>query len=598
LVQPGKQFAQPPSPQGRRQQDVVTLTLGDRQFSGTLQSAFAVVRLAAGPLAIAASNTGVREMDRVVLTPLAGDHELSRKFAAFEKRVPRLGVHLGLRRDCGSTLGPVGVPQNVAGEQLSRYVFEGAIRNFPMPEVEKNNVNYLAGVHEIGIRSEYTDGRDTPRLVIRSVEFEGPFFEAWPPVSHRNIFVEFDRPNDRPAYARKVIRDFAARAYRRPISAAEEESLMAVYRKSSAAGGTFIGSVKDALLVVLTSPQFLFLVETSKSPAPETLDSYELASKLSYFLWNGPPDRKTLQLAASGALLGQLNAEVGRMVEDPRFSRFASEFTSQWLNLEKFQVVEIDRKKFPRLTIQARNHLKLEPVEFVKYLVRHNLPVRNLVQSDFIVGDETVAAYYDLADKSESGLEFVAIPHGRPDLGGVLTQAAILSGLSDGRESNPVKRGAWLARKIIAEPPAPPPPNVPQLKEEETNLTLRQRLEQHRNQGACKNCHAKIDPWGVPFEEFDAAGRLKHETVDAKSILPDNTEIGGVNDLKRYLGEDRIDQVAFSFLKHLATYATGRTLTYSELNFLKQDGLKLKAGGYRMQDMVRYVAGSKLFLEK
>jgi hypothetical protein len=130
----------------------------------------------------------------------------------------------------------VGVPQNVAGEQLSRYVFEGAIRNFPMPEVEKNNVNYLAGVHEIGIRSEYTDGRDTPRLVIRSVEFEGPFFEAWPPVSHRNIFVEFDRPNDRPAYARKVIRDLAARAYRRPISAAEEESLMAVYRKSSAAG--------------------------------------------------------------------------------------------------------------------------------------------------------------------------------------------------------------------------------------------------------------------------------------------------------------------------------------------------------------------------
>jgi hypothetical protein len=139
---------------------------------------------------------------------------------------------------------------------------------------------------------------------------------------------------------------------------------------------------------------------------------------------------------------------------------------------------------------------------------------------------------------------------------------------------------------------------VPQLKEEETNLTLRQRLEQHRNQGACKNCHAKIDPWGVPFEEFDAAGRLKHEAVDAKSTLPDNTEIGGVNDLKRYLGEDRIDQVAFSFLKHLATYATGRTLTYSELNFLKQDGLKLKAGGYRMQDMVRYVAGSKLFLEK
>jgi hypothetical protein len=139
--------------------------------------------------------------------------------------------------------------------------------------------------------------------------------------------------------------------------------------------------VKDALLVVLTSPQFLFLVETSKSPAPEPLDSYELASKLSYFLWNGPPDGKTLQLAASAALPGQLDAEVGRMIGDPRFSRFASEFTSQWLNLDKFQVVEVDHKKFPKLTLNARSQLKQEPIEFVKYLLRNNLPVGNLIQS-------------------------------------------------------------------------------------------------------------------------------------------------------------------------------------------------------------------------
>ena len=307
---------------------------------------------------------------------------------------------------------------------------------------------------------------------------------------------------------------------------------MAVYQQSSAAGRTFVESVKDALLVVLTSPQFLFLVETSKSPAPEPLDSYELASKLSYFLWNGPPDRKTLQLAASGALPGQLDAEVGRMIADPRFSRFASEFTSQWLNLDKFQVVEVDRKKFPKLTLNARSQLKQEPIEFVKYLVRNNLPVRNLIQSDFVVANEAVASYYDLGDKTESGFGFVAIPHARRDLGGLLTQAAILAGLSDGRESNPVKRGAWLARKIIAEPPADPPPNVPALKEETKDLTLRQRLEQHRNQPACSQCHAKIDPWGVPFEEFDAGGRLKQQSVDAKSTLPDKTEVSGVNDLQ------------------------------------------------------------------
>ena len=279
--------------------------------------------------------------------------------------------------------------------------------------------------------------------------------------------------------------------------------------------------------MVLTSPQFLLLVENSKTPAPEPLDSYELSSKLSYFLWNGPPDQKTLQLAASGTLRTQLDAEVSRMIADPRFSRFTREFTSQWLSLDKFQVLEPDRKRYPKLTRDARAQLKQEPVEFLQYLIRNNLPVRDLIQSDFVVANEAVASYYDLAEKPESGFQFVAIKHGRPELGGVLTQAAIMAGLSDGRESNPVKRGAWLARKIIAEPPADPPPNVPALKEDTTGLTLRQRIEQHRNQPACRQCHAKIDPWGVAFEQFDAGGRLKPQPVDAKSTLPDNTEING-----------------------------------------------------------------------
>jgi hypothetical protein len=139
---------------------------------------------------------------------------------------------------------------------------------------------------------------------------------------------------------------------------------------------------------------------------------------------------------------------------------------------------------------------------------------------------------------------------------------------------------------------------VPALKEDTAGLTLRQRLEQHRNQSACRQCHSKIDPWGVAFEQFDAGGRLKQQPADAHSTLPDGVEIDGANDLKRYLAEDRIDQVAFSFLKHLSAYACGRTLTYSELAYLKQDALKLKPAGYRMQDMIRYVVNSKMFLEK
>lgn len=596
LVQPGQQFAHPPRPE--KAQDV-TVTLGGSEFSGTLhQPAFLAVRLNAGPLRLQARHTGITELDRIVLTPLADEHPLSQRLRVFEKRSPRVGVHLGLRRDCGSTFAPVGPPQTVSSDKLTRFVFEDAIRNFPSPEVEKDNVNYLAGVREIGVRSEYTDGRDMPRLLIRSVEFEGPFYETWPPKSHRSIFIDSARKGNLPAYAREIIGSFAARAYRRPITAAEESALVAVYTKSFRAGGNFEQSVKDALQVVLTSPQFLFLVENSRTSEPEPLDENELASKLSYFLWNGPPDRATLRLAANGGLRKQLDAEVVRMIDNPRFSRFVREFTSQWLSLDKISVLEPDRKRFPQLTRDTRAHLRQEPVEFLQYLIRNNLPVKNLISSDFVVVNETVAGYYGLGGKTENGFEYAPVAHGRRELGGVLTQAAIMAGLSDGRESNPVKRGAWFARRIIAEPPDPPPPNVPALKEDTANLTLRQRLEQHRNQPGCRQCHSKIDPWGVAFEEFDAGGRLKHESADAHAKLPDKTEVAGIDDLKQYLEKDRIDQVAFSVLKHLAIYASGRNLTYAEQNFLKRDGVKLRAGGYRMKDLIRYVVNSNLFLEK
>ena len=596
MVEPGRKLTRRPPTE--RPQDV-TLSLGDRQFAVRWQQpAFLVARLDAGELSVRTQQTGPVEIDRVVLTPLAADHELAKRFSAFEQRSPRLGVHLGLRRDCGSTLTQVGAAQVVAQETLSQFVFEGAIRNFPSPDVEKDNVNYLAGLSEIGVRSEYTDGRDMPRLLIRSVEFEGPFYETWPPESHRNIFIDSDRKDDLQAYAREVIAAFATQAFRRPVTPQEEAALVSVYQKSFEEGGNWRQSVKDALQVVLTSPQFLFLIENSSVPDAEPLDDYELASKLSYFLWNGPPDRHTLNLAAAGALRNELDAEVTRMVDDPRFARFAGEFTSQWLALEKFQVVEPDRSRFPKLAGDTRKQLRQEPVQFVQYLIRNKLSVRNLIESDFVVANEVVASYYDLADRTESGFRFEAIPHGRPELGGVLAQAAILAGLSDGRESNPVKRGAWLARRMIAEPPDDPPPNVPALREETKQLTLRERLEQHRNQRGCVQCHSGIDPWGVPFEEFDAGGRLKRELVDARSTLPDTTEVTGFNDLKRYLVEDRLDQVAFSVLKHLATYATGRTLSYNELEFLKKDGLRLKESGYRFQDMVRYVVHSPIFLEK
>ena len=194
----------------------------------------------------------------------------------------------------------------------------------------------------------------------------------------------------------KIIRDFATRAFRRPITAEEESALMAVFEKSIRAGARFQDSVKDALLVVLTSPQFLFLIENSSTPAPEPLDDYELASKLSYFLWNGPPDRKTLKLAASR--LAARTAGCRGRADDRRSAIRAvrRRVRLAMAGLDKFQVLEPDRKRFPKLTRDTRAQLRQEPVQFVQYLIRNNLPVRNLIESDFVVANEVVAGYYDL----------------------------------------------------------------------------------------------------------------------------------------------------------------------------------------------------------
>ena len=577
----------------------VQLGIGSRQFTGGLQQqAFLVVRLEAGRYPVAAAIGTLSHAARIVLTPLDRTNANYQRFAAFEKRDPRIGLYMGFRRDCGDTMIQVGAPQPVAGTNLRRYVFEGALRNYPNPDVDPaSNVNYIAGIRQIGVRSEYTDGRDMPRLLIRSVTFEGPYYDQWPTAAYKNIFGGA-KAGDEAVQARAIIRRFATRAFRRPLTPAEDNAIYGVYRASAAAGRNFRDSVKDALVVTLTMPQFLFLVEKSASPAPEPLDGYELASKLSYFLWNAPPDDRLLQLAATGKLRGQLDAQVTRMVADARVSGFLNEFVPQWLNLDKFQVLEPDRRQFPDLTHAVRGNLIREPVEFVRYLIANNLPAENLVKSDFVVMNEAVAGYYGLGDKVNSGFQFVAIKPQRPDLGGIMTDAAVLSGLSDGRESNPVRRGAWLARKIIAEPPPNPPPNVPPLTEDAKGLTLRQRIEQHRSAPACSSCHSRIDPWGIALEGYDAGGRLKTVAVDSRSTLPDGTNVGGMNDLKQYLAGPRMDQVAFAVLKHLATYAAGRSLSYAELDYLKRDSLKLKKSGYRLQDMIRYVAASPMFLEK
>ncbi len=575
----------------------VQLAIGDLALiAKSVSPAFTVSRLPRGKVLLKAHWDGDVKSTKVVLTKLSEESELAKQFAAFESRNPSLGVHLGLRRDCGSTLTPVHRPVSVSNYDWQEFEFTGAINNFPKPDVEADNVNYLAGIREIGVRSEYCDKRDMPRLCIQKIEFEGPFYEQWPPKPYGMLLQPGEGLTDDNNRAEKIIEAFATRAYRRPVPKAEVEQLMEVWRSQNV-DLAFSNKLKAVLSVVLTSPQFLFLVENSAGPESEDIDDYELVSKLSYFLWNSPPDLEMMDLAKRGEVRKNLSQLISRAIVDERFALFAREFVSQWLSLDKFDVVNTDSKRFSSLTRDVKTELRREPIELWLHFVRQNRSIKDLVDSEEMVVNDVVADYYGLPNPPDSGYQFVPTRHEKPGLGGVLTLAAIQAGLSDGRQANPVKRGAWFARKIISEPPADPPPNVPVL-EDLTQLSLRAKLEKHRNVKGCAKCHEGIDPWGLAFEGIDAGGILDSQNGDAQTKLPDGTELNGIDGLKNYLLEKRLDQVAFSVAKHLAIYANGRSLTPSELKELRENLLEIKNDGYRLQDIITCVVLSDSFLKK
>jgi len=247
----------------KRKREFAEVGIGGRSFAnklpvvkaldgGSHRKPFMLIRLPSGKSTVAASVDNEAKLQRLEFKLWDESSETAKRFVAFENRSPQLGISVGLRRDCGSTLKPVGAPLPVSTSELQAFVFEAPIGDFPSPFVEKDNVNYLAGVREIGVRSEFTDGRDIPRLLIKSVEFEGPLYASWPPDSHRRIFFESPNKNDSKIYAGEVIRRFMTRAYRRPVSDSEVGLVQRVWENSFKESGDLARSVQDALLVVLT----------------------------------------------------------------------------------------------------------------------------------------------------------------------------------------------------------------------------------------------------------------------------------------------------------------------------------------------------------
>ncbi len=403
-------------------------------------------------------------------------------------------------------------------------------------------------------------------LVVRNIALDGPYNPPPPdlPETHRRIFAHKPGLEPREA-AREIVARFADRAFRRPSRPEEVDRLLKLYDRAEKEGERFEDRVRLALEGVLVWPDFLFRVE-SQAPglAPgmsEPIGEYELASRLSYFLWSSMPDAELFDLAARGKLRENIDAQVRRMLADPKSIAFVQNFSGQWLTTRKLAYVAPDPETFPGFDDELRSAMTKETELFFEAILRENRGILDLLDADFSFLNERLARHYGIVGVTGPEFRRVKLP---PNRGGVLTQASILTLTSNPTRTSPVKRGKWVLDQILGTPPPPPPPDVPSLPDEkQLTGSLRKVMEQHRANALCASCHQRMDPIGFAFENFDAVGAWRDKDgdspIDASGVLPGGQSFQGPADLKTILRGKR-DQFSRCLVEKVLTYALGRGL--------------------------------------
>ncbi len=502
-----------------------------------------------------------------------------------------------------------------------------------------------------------------PILLLDSVEWEGPMLPSWPTPAYRRIFFRGEGTVKDAVYARQILTRFAERAYRRPVQPAEVDRLVGLFQKSQKFGDSFEASVQTSLLAVLCSKSFLYLVEGQQSaplttptqaapapnksprtngaslrrregqggslqttifastnngtgktpppsaPAPALLTDWEIASRLSYFLWSTMPDDRLLDLARARKLHqpAVLHAEVQRMMADKRIDAFADSFPRQWLQLRRVGMFPPDRKLYPNYDDYLEKSMVEETTAFFREVMTHNLGTGQFLDSHWTMLNRRLAEHYGIAGVEGEAMQRVRL---KPEdhRGGLLTQASILSLTSDGTRHRPVHRGKWILESMLGKAPPPPPANVPAIKTSlpnEPKSSLRAKLEQHRSDPNCAACHRKIDPLGLAFDNYDAIGHWRtvetvsdgagaNPTLDPSGVLSDGRKFTDAAALKRLLLADE-DKFATAFTEKLATYALRRAMTFGDHTRLQRIAGQSKADGYRLASLIQTLVTSDLF---
>lgn len=543
---------------------------------------------------------------------------------------PQLRAAIGYRADVQAPRGFI-APVDITSEDWQTIEFRARIENFPLPSKTQSKFPGLL----IWLDNAYAEGRDKPlkargkgkkqkvskgpltypQIEVASLEFIGPIFDDWPPSHHRAILFPSKLRSDEKTYARAVLRNFMSKAFRRPIHDEEIAPYSRFFQLARPKMTTFEEAIRETLAMVLISPDFLYLVEPSGA-SKRPVSDWELASRLSYFLWSSMPDTRLFSLARKGTLSDPeiLEKEISRMISDKRSWQFVEQFAEQWLDVGALQRVAINPNFYPKFDPALKASMRGETLHFFGELFQKNLSALNILDSNFTMLDEALAKHYGLTGPKGSRFERVAL---KPDdnRGGVLTHGSVLLGNSTGEDSHPVKRAVWILERLLDDPPAPPPPDVPDL--DSTNpdfarLSIRDQLAEHRKQVSCNECHRGIDPWGISLENFGADGLWRDNIVRKKSrgrgttklpvlpeaTLPDGREVDGINDLKKYLLEHRREQFARAFTTKLLTYALGRRLELVDEQAVDDLTAKFINSDYRIRDLIHLVVHSKTFQSK
>ncbi len=460
-----------------------------------------------------------------------------------------------------------------------------------------------------------SDGFARPELYVDWIEIEGPIHPEWPPRSHRLLIPEpIDGKNEKDQIE-KIIGRFVRKAFRRPVSRGEVAPYLDIYDQARKERRTIIQSLRTALAAVLVSPHFLYIVETqppSKASEMRHVNSYQLATRLSYFLWSGPPDTELLDAAKQSKLdqSAALSQQVARMLKDDRSEQLITNFVDQWLGLRQVGA----NPPAPDLYPHYDRHLELSMIEegraLFRTILREERPLLDLIDPGYVVINERLARFYEIPDIRGDHFRIVSLPPDHPR-GGVLTQAAMLTITSNGTRTSPVKRGTWILKNVLGTDPGLPVANAGDIAPKVPGIdkaTVRQRLEIHRQLPQCGRCHAKIDPLGLALENFNASGQFRLQEgfgykgriqsndpkIDASAKLPDGTYVDGPAGLRRAVRQQE-ESFLHCLSQKMMTYALGRQITLADEPAVREILNKTKAANYRLKALIEAIVLSEPF---